>query len=176
MMRKVCGVLLILFGSLLALPGVISLLSGFAAIFLSSKKPGLAIRDTLSSAAISLAIGCMLLILGKRLIAPVTAATPPLVRTGSGPIVTLTAAAAEHIRQLLAERGFPPHSALCIAPVVKEGSVQYTLSYDDHPLDDGRNAMVVSEGIQILFDKCQYEYVNGLTVDVAGNDFAFERR
>lgn len=88
-------------------------------------------------------------------------------------IVTLTDEAARLARALIAERGFPPGTALFVGVNV-DRDPRYVVEFD-LPDSDGRQWVSNSQGLAILVDKSTAKELEGLVIDCENGSFVFHR-
>lgn len=86
-------------------------------------------------------------------------------------VVQLTERAADLARRRIAERGYPPETALAVR-VGDEFGPEYEVRYD-LPESDGRQWCCISHGITVLVEKEEEEMLEGLIVDEEDGEFVF---
>jgi Fe-S cluster assembly iron-binding protein IscA len=92
---------------------------------------------------------------------------------GGDDVAKLTDRAAEAARKQMAERGFPPGSALRLDVTGKHRPRTYEITYDDSPPAGARDWTIESNGLNILVSRKDAPRINGLTVDFQHGSFVF---
>ena len=92
---------------------------------------------------------------------------------GGDDVVKLTKRAAEAAVKQMAERGFPPGSALRIDVTGRKRPLKYEITYDDSPPADGRDWIIESNGLTIFVFRKDAPRVKGLTVDFQQGAYTF---
>ncbi len=79
--------------------------------------------------------------------------------------ISLTAAAADEVRKVMAQEGELPATAGLRVAVMPGGcsGFKYSLNIEDRPLDD--DVVVESHGVRLFVDTFSAQYLNGVTVD-----------
>jgi Fe-S cluster assembly iron-binding protein IscA len=88
-------------------------------------------------------------------------------------VVTLTESAADHARRQIAERGFPPETALYIR-TTDDFHPQIKIEYD-LPESDGRQWRSESQGLTVLLDKDKTHHLDGVVIDSENGQFVFHK-
>jgi Fe-S cluster assembly iron-binding protein IscA len=88
--------------------------------------------------------------------------------------VVLTERAARAAQSIMADRGFPPGSALRVDVTGKFRPYEYEITYDDQPEREGPDWVGQSRGIVILVSKKDIQKCIGLTIDFLDGRFTFE--
>lgn len=104
--------------------------------------------------------------LGATLVAP----TPENRRN----VVTLTSAAAELARQIIADRRFSPETALRVV-IRRSDDRRFDIEYDI-PLDDDRDWVGECSGVTVLVEKAIASELEELTIDAADGQYVFRCR
>jgi hypothetical protein len=89
-------------------------------------------------------------------------------------VVTLTKQAAEAAIRQMAERGFPPGSAVRVDVFGRHRPRSYEITYDDLPVTEGREWIGQSHGVTVLVSKRDAERLMGLTIDFQGERYTFD--
>jgi Fe-S cluster assembly iron-binding protein IscA len=92
---------------------------------------------------------------------------------GGDDVVKLTKRAAEAAVKQMAERGFPPGSALRIDVTGRKSPRKYEITYDDSPPAGGRDWIIESNGVTILIFRKDAPRLKGLTVDFQQGAYTF---
>jgi Fe-S cluster assembly iron-binding protein IscA len=92
---------------------------------------------------------------------------------GGGDVLKLTKRAAEAAVMQMAERGFPPGSALRIDVTGRKRPLKYEITYDDSPPAGGRDWIIESNGLTILVFRKDAPRLKGLTVDFQQGAYTF---
>jgi len=91
-------------------------------------------------------------------------------------IVSLTEKAAEAARREMAERGFPPGSAVRVDVHGARRPRRYEVTYDELPATSGRDWIGRSHGIPVLVFKKDAPRLKGLVVDFQDGRYRFDER
>jgi Fe-S cluster assembly iron-binding protein IscA len=91
-------------------------------------------------------------------------------------VVILTERAAEAARRQMAERGFPPGSAIRVDVTGKRQPRHYEITYDEVPATEGRDWIAQSHGVTILVFKKDALHLKGLTIDFQDGRYVFDER
>ncbi len=92
---------------------------------------------------------------------------------GGDDVVKLSKRAAEAAVKQMAERGFPPGSALRLDVTGRKRPLKYEITYDDAPPLGGRDWIIESNGLTILVFRRDAPRVKGLTVDFQQGAYTF---
>ena len=96
------------------------------------------------------------------------------VRDANAATKAQTERAAENAVRIMAERGFPPGSALRIEVQGKRGEGTYVVSYDDLPTSDGQDWVGTSHGVPVLVAKRLAPLVQGMSIDFQDGRYVFK--
>lgn len=89
-------------------------------------------------------------------------------------VVRLTERAAENVRRIMTEKGFPAGTALQVEVTGDPGFREYHITYDDRPPTDGSVWKSEDNGVLVIVGKEDAPKIVGLTIDFEGGNYVYK--